>query len=267
MTDNQSRFDQQDQNVEGYQYNAGGDINVNTTSDKNEQNRILQNFRKEMNDLLTSRNLFSFRNNELHRAVVKDLILSTLYQLNSKGNERVLDFLKEAELIKRGLFTFRLTKLKNVDFGNLSLYGLDFSYANLTGANLSNAKLDDTNLRRSFLNNADLRGAYLGNADLRGAFLYETNLRRSHLDGANLRGAYLGKADLRGAYLHSANLRAVNLFTAGFREKLRKYADLIDADLIKANLSEAYLQRAKYSTSTTWPEGFDPQAAEAILVK
>ena len=68
------------------------------------------------------------------------------------------------------------------------------------------------------------------------------NLFEANLTGADLSGAYLSGADLRGA-----NLR---------------WADLTGADLTGADLSDA-----KNNADTTWPEGFDPEAAGAVLVE
>ncbi len=85
-------------------------------------------------------------------------------------------------------------------------------------------------------------------------------------DGRKCRGADLQDIDLRGADLSEANLRGADL----------SYANLHSADLSGANLSGAYLPGAKlesadlrgarYSLNTTWPDGFDPQAAGAVLV-
>jgi len=44
-------------------------------------------------------------------------------------------------------------------------------------------------------------------------------------------------------------------------------AALTGADLREANLSDANLTEACYDISTTWPEGFDPVAARAVLVE
>ncbi len=72
------------------------------------------------------------------------------------------------------------------------------------------------------------------------------------LRGANLTGANLTGADLSGAYLSGADLREANL--AG-------------ADLSEAFLSDAHLRLARYNADTKWPEGFDPEAAGAVLVE
>ncbi|HJO34228.1 MAG TPA: hypothetical protein QGI62_08920 [Anaerolineales bacterium] len=43
-------------------------------------------------------------------------------------------------------------------------------------------------------------------------------------------------------------------------------ADLQDIDLSEANLNVVNLEPAMYDAGTKWPEGFDPMAAEAVLV-
>ena len=106
-----------------------------------------------------------------------------------------------------------------------SLKGADLYYANLEGANLRVANLEGADLRV-----ANLRGAHLQVANLRGAVLFGAHLEGAHLRGANLRGAHLYYANLQGA-----------------------------------DLTGAYLRGATYNGETTWPEGFDPVAAGAIL--
>ncbi len=112
---------------------------------------------------------------------------------------------------------------------------------------LYEADLIDKNNIVIDLSQADLRGA-----DLRGANLSEADLISTRLKGANLRGADLSEAILAGADLRSANL---------FR------ADLNGADLIFADLRGANLSQAEYTKNTIWPEGFDPDAAGAILIE
>ena len=73
--------------------------------------------------------------------------------------------------------------------------------------------------------------------------------------GANLCGADLCGADLRGANLWDANLRGANLWDA----------NLCGANLRDANLCGANLRGARASEGTTWPGGFDPDAAGVLL--
>ena len=74
---------------------------------------------------------------------------------------------------------------------------------------------------------------------------------KESLKGADLRGADLRFANLRDADLSYANLGGANLS---------------GAILPGAKLESADLRGARYSLNTTWPDGFDPQAAGAVLV-
>jgi len=73
--------------------------------------------------------------------------------------------------------------------------------------------------------------------------------------GADLRRADLFGADLEGADLSGANLNEANLYEA----------DLNGSDLGGALLSGANLIGARANKNTTWPEGFDPEAAGVIF--
>ncbi len=118
-------------------------------------------------------------------------------------------------------------------------------------------------LHETDLINKDKTVINLSGADLTEANLTETNLSGANLIGADLRWANLIKANLIGADLRWANLIKANLIGA----------ELIGADLYGANLIGADLSRAKYTKNnadlpdTIWPEGFDPDAAGAILIK
>ena len=72
---------------------------------------------------------------------------------------------------------------------------------------------------------------------------------------ADLSDAILRDANLRGATLQNSNLRGANLTRAYLR----------NAKLQGANLRDADLKGASYDADTIWPEGFDPQAAGAVL--
>jgi Pentapeptide repeats (8 copies) len=108
--------------------------------------------------------------------------------------------------------------------------------------------LAHTNLRGSRAAEIHLIGA-----DLSGAQLQRTDLRDARLGRANCPGANLGSANLSGADLSGANLLGANLTEA----------DLSDANLMDATLTGAMLIGTHYSRETTWPEGFDPEAAGA----
>ena len=106
----------------------------------------------------------------------------------------------------------------------------------------------------------NLSGAVLYHAQLSGADLRMANLQGASLDGANLSDADLRSADLSGAKLWDANLSDANLQGANLTEAQLWGANLSDADLFLANLTGA-----KYGDDTTWPDGFDPETAGAVL--
>ena len=93
---------------------------------------------------------------------------------------------------------------------------------------------------KGWLRDGSLRRANLFRANLEGAVLRDAILWRAFLWRANLEGAILSGAVLRGAILRGANLSGANLYRAD-------------------------LKGATYTATTTWPEGFDPVAAGAIL--
>ncbi len=95
--------------------------------------------------------------------------------------------------------------------------------------------------------------------DLRWADLRKAKLPHAHLESQELR-LDLQATNLRKAKLPHAHFQNALLCRADLRE-----ADLRGADLRGADLGGAKLQRAKYDANTKWPEGFDQDAAGAVL--
>lgn len=77
---------------------------------------------------------------------------------------------------------------------------------------------------------------------------------------------WLPRENLSGVILRSVNLRGANLRDSNLSKSDLRMADLSDANLYGCNLTGSNLQNALYTLETTWPEGFDPQAAGAVLV-
>jgi hypothetical protein len=122
----------------------------------------------------------------------------------------------------------------------------------LKGTVLSEANLKSANLFGAHLQDADLEYAHLEDAILANATLAGANLFRANLEGANLE-----YADLEGAELANANLKYAHL----------EDAILADASLRDADLEGAILEDATYTSSTDWPDGFDPIKAGAVKVE
>ena len=111
----------------------------------------------------------------------------------------------------------------------------------------------------------DFRQSTVTNADLR-----HVDLRPSERDGepgwpVTLIDANLSGADLSGAYLNEAHLGRAKLIKAKLIEANLMKVKLDGADLTGADLTAARLTEAVYDKATRWPNGFDPQAAGAIL--
>ncbi|MEZ2190449.1 pentapeptide repeat-containing protein [Corynebacterium sp. CCM 9204] len=192
--------------------------------------------------------------------------------------------------------------LEGANLREANLEGAGLLRAKLEGANLRGAKLEGANLRGAKLEGANLKGANLWGANLRGANLRGANLRGAKLEGANLKGVKLEGANLRGANLRGANLMDARLEGANLGGARLERANLVEArlagaDLVAARLEGADLWGARlegamlafkggdgtvtdpcsfdentrwrgafYSSSTVFPEGFDPQALGMILV-
>jgi len=71
---------------------------------------------------------------------------------------------------------------------------------------------------------------------------------------------------LRGADLRWANLRGCDLAGADLTGADLSWAEFVGVILTGANLSGVILTGATYSVTTVWPEGFDPDAAGAVLL-
>ncbi len=127
-------------------------------------------------------------------------------------------------------------RARGLDLAGVNVDGLDLYQADVSESDLSGASLDGAAMEEATLDRADLTGAHLLRADL---------------DGASLRGTILTRADLADADLNSADLSGADL----------SGANLVAAELIGARLEGARLKGALADHRTTWPQGFDPDAA------
>lgn len=120
----------------------------------------------------------------------------------------------------------------------------------LNGLSMRETDLSDAELNYRELRGADFEASKLSNCRFQGSDLRAASFARSNLTNA---GFYL--ADLRGANFKEANATRVD-----FRQARLEGADLSGASLDGANL------KVTYDGATKWPEGFDPEAAGAVLV-
>ena len=187
-----------------------------------------------------------------------------LHNMNLEGSNFSTSLLDRADL--------GLSLAMNADFSHASMKAANLYYLDLSEAHLQGALLQYANMTGICLSHARLDGAALQHADLR-AYTHSVNYAtlfcgqhdNATLTPANLSDAVLTQANLTGADLTQANLTG---------------ADLSGADLSGANLDKAVLKGTRYNSKeilvkdsqgkylievlpTTWPQGFNPKAAEA----
>ena len=182
--------------------------------------------------------------------------------------ERVDELLK---FYKDGARTFKRVTLSQSRFSNVALVKADFSHSNFAsaefenvdlseaifrGSDLSYTKILNSNLSKTDLRGVDLEHTIICNANLQDANLDRANLSHASLKSNNLRDVNLEQALLKGANLADACLQNANLTLANLA-----MANLLGTDLRAANLDRAILINAVYSTTTRFPEGFDPVRA------
>ncbi len=202
---------------------------------------------KEMSDLLTTDHLRKSRPESRLKNIARARTLIVLPGLDPLRKGRVLRFLYETRLVIGKGKPF--VDLRGANFSNLRIHEtkLNSKYLQMTGNRISlkNANLQGAIFRDASLEQVDLRGAYLdniyaSNVDLNITWLCnKASMKMARLNGSNLyraclRGAQMQGVQLRGAYLREADLRRVNL----------QGADLRAANLQKACLEETCLQGA-----------------------
>ena len=191
--------------------------------------------------------------------------------------------------------------LQGSDLSNANLVDAQFHRARLQGADLSqarlrNARLSRANLNYAILTRAELRGADLSHATLKEADLRYADLSRANLTGTDLRQANWGQDDLQGAIaedlpmwkdlLQDAVSEGVDLdevedlnpqeildMDKGELARILLVSALIQgSDIASEHLQDALsgvpkLRNATYDSTTRFPEGFDPEAADMRLVE
>ena len=101
----------------------------------------------------------------------------------------------------------------------------------------------------------------LGGADFRSANLTRVGFLDAQLDGARFDGATAESCSFDGSSLRRASFSNFKARHVSFRR-----ADLRGASFDGANLLLANLSGARYSDSTKWPAGFDPNVRGAVRV-
>lgn len=213
-------------------------------ADDRAQDAALEAYLEQMSKLLLDKELRKSAEGDEVQAVAKAWTLTILRRVKGGRTrvEVVLRFLQESDLNRQEK---NIVSLQDADLSKAPLTGVNLTGINLTGVNLTGAHLEG-----AILIQANLEDAHLDSADLTGAQMHGINLQRAHLFRARLKGAGLTEANLSYANLREANLAGTQL----------SYAHMDGA-----NLESAILSGATYEHHTSWPAGFDPKAAGAVL--
>jgi uncharacterized protein YjbI with pentapeptide repeats len=155
------------------------------------------------------------------------------------------------------------------DYSKQDVENWNFENSVLTLAIFTEARAKDANFK-----GADLTSASLNNADFTNA-----DFRFAKFDGASGQGSNFGNANLSGTDLSNFSLQGARLLKADL-SNVKGFLDITRANFTGANLRGANLEQAKdytgntavfrdaeYDRKTRWPNGFDPVAAGAKLVK
>jgi uncharacterized protein YjbI with pentapeptide repeats len=227
----------------------------------------LQAYLDQMGTLMLDRNLRAADENSDVRRLARARTLVVLDALGPTRQERLLRFLKEAELIRakppdeQPVIPLKYASLENIELPHrILLRGADLQQADLSGANLAHIDLRDAYLAGAHFEGADLEGAFLEGADLSGTFMEGADLSDADLADVDLsnaedlwkkgtdmweRGAGLSNADLSGANLSGANLSGAKL----------SGANLSGANLKGANVTEEQLAECASLKGAIMPDG------------
>jgi uncharacterized protein YjbI with pentapeptide repeats len=264
-------------------FNRSERKNEQRIASDNQQEAALQEYIKEMSEILLEKNLRKSEVDAEVRKIACIRTLTVLHRLDNSRKKNIVQFLYESGLIDKNepIVNLRGANLNRVSLFGVSLDGTNLNGANLREANLGGASLYGTNLQgadltrailsMSRVNKVDLRRAYipkatyfvlnpLGRAFLSGYFegmvqrwsetnLQEANLGHALLAEADLRGTNLTRADLHSAFLVKANLQSAKLSGANLHGAILIEANLQGTNLQDSTLAGANLQGANLQDS------------------
>jgi len=253
-------------------FNRSERKNEQRIASDNQQEAALQEYIKELSELLLERNLRKSDKDAEVRTIARVRTLTVLPRLDSKRKRNLLLFLYDAGLINRRgqIINVSDADLSEADLSEVSLCRpkwITDSSGKREGITTAEADLSGVNLRNANLNGANLSGIKLGAEGAEFELELELEISdkgyltvgtiRANLSGAklvkaNLSGADLGGVDLRGADLSGANLDKANLSEANLRRANLRGANLKDVTGIT---SGELVMQAKSLKGATMPEG------------
>lgn len=218
-----------------------------------QQEAALQIYFDRMSELLLKEKLRTTKKEEI-RDIARTRTVSILRILNTRRNNLVIQFLREAKLITNEKSILYQADMQGMDLREINIGGVYLNGANLESANLERARLTNANLvgailafvnfEQAHLDGANLEQAVIANATLKNTLMFEVNLGRASLFGSDLRGAHLYDADLSNANLDHANLEKASIAHARLKGASLSEANLSGASLFGSDLSNADLSNA-----------------------
>ncbi len=148
---------------------------------------------QEMTELLTRHN-GTFNNDQVITALARVKTLTTIRQLDSKRNSRLIQFLYAVDLLNN----------------RHNLPPLDLSGAELNGIDLSSS------VQHVKMHGLHLVGAYLNDSSFVGLDMNGANFSLAHLARTHFANTILTKADFSFAIFHNADFYATNASQANF---------------------------------------------------
>lgn len=149
----------------------------------------------------------------------------------------------------------------------------DWNHADLTGIDLSGVDLRQSQFVNAGLQDARLVGANLELSDLSGALLHDACLDRARMSECKLCGASLAMASAREASLPDMDATEASFTRTDFTNTVlggtnfSGGASFLSTSMANADLGYADLAGATYNEHTAFPDGVDPAAMGARLVK
>jgi len=210
----------------------------------------LQGYLDRMSELLLEKGLRTSEPDSEVREVARARTLSVVRTLDGKRKASVLQFLKEANLVKKDQ---PIIDLRDCDFSNALLYDADLSKTNLNGIILMNAQLEGAQL-----GDTDLKDAYCENTNFKDANLTNASLERSILSKAKIVNVQAQFADFSLTVIKGARFENVNLVLSRFSGvNFAEVETLKGCDLRRATLDGAFITEEQKKQNQLEGANFD----------
>ncbi|MEZ5303913.1 MAG: pentapeptide repeat-containing protein [Verrucomicrobiales bacterium] len=163
------------------------------------------------------------------------------------------------------------TSLERADLTGVRFDGAYFDYAvlafcDLAGDTFHGASMTSMSIQSTMMPDCVFEGADLRRTLFQGGGPSVTDLAGAAFKSCRMEGVQFLLCGMRRVVFENCDLRGAAFTQAYLRQASFRGSNLAGADLSAAEeLAEADLRGAFYDAATAWPDGFDPQAAGAVL--